>query len=48
MILPRTGQIQANANRGAVDAANSHLQPNVGIITNANNTSKQAPKAQKH
>lgn len=40
--------MQAKANKGAVDMANSHLQPRVGIIIKASRTSKHAPNAQKH
>lgn len=45
---PLTGQTKAKANSGPVDRANSHCHPKVGITTNANVTSKHAPKAQKH
>lgn len=40
--------MQANASSGAVEIANNHLQPRVGIIIKANKTSKHAPNAQKH
>lgn len=40
--------MSANANNGPVDSANNHCQPNVGMTTKANVTSKQAPNAQKH
>lgn len=47
-VFTLTGQITAKANNGVVDAAKSHCQPKVGIITSAKATSKHAPKAQKH
>lgn len=40
--------MQANANNGVVEIANSHRQPKVGIIIKASKTSKHAPNAQKH
>ncbi len=47
-LVTLTGHMQAKASNGAVDIANNHLQPRVGIIAKASRTSKQAPNAQKH